>query len=176
MSRDAPLPPLPNAPSNCRIKADALNNAINPMLINATTVSTNDFSDNWGSADTEDALALSGVDVTRPKDCIVAASASVWGVLTMHPVQLKACFDLLHPHRPNSLKVAHQTGGRKTHILRTLGVMERGIILILIPLLTLSADVMHKFESSNPTWGNVGIYHLEEIFHCNCLAYHQLVH
>ncbi len=35
---------------------------------------------------------------------------------------------------------------------------------------------MHKFESSNPTWGNIGIYHLNEIFHCNCLAYQKLIH
>ncbi len=35
---------------------------------------------------------------------------------------------------------------------------------------------MHKLESSNPTWGNIGIYHLENIFHCNCSAYQKLFH
>jgi superfamily II DNA helicase RecQ len=89
--------------------------------------------------------------------------------------QLEACFCLLHPHHPNSLVVVHWTGGRKSHILHTLGVIERGIILIFIPLLTLSANVMHKFESADPTWGNVGVYHLDNFFDCNCLAHHQLL-
>jgi len=55
-------------------------------------------------------------------------------------------------------------GGGKNHILRTLGVIERGIVLIFIPLLTLSADVMHKFDAANTTWGNVGVYHLDELY------------
>jgi hypothetical protein len=50
------------------------------------------------------------------------------------------------------------------------------IVLIFIPLLALSADEMHKFESLNATWGNVGVYHLDKIFHCNCSANHKLVH
>jgi hypothetical protein len=168
MSRDALSLLSPDAPSNHRIKANALNNAFDAMLLNPTTVSNDDFSDDWGAADTEDALTLSGVNDTRLKDCIVVASASVWGIPTMPPVQLKACFPLLlHPNCPNSLVVVHQTGGRKTHILCTLVVIKRGIVLIFIPLLILSADIMHKFESSNPTWRNVVVYHLDEIFHCN---------
>jgi hypothetical protein len=79
------------------------------------------------------------------------------------------------PAPPQFTHDCYQTGGRKTHILCTLGIIERGIILILIPLLTLSADVMHKFESSNPAWGNVGIYHLNEIFDCNHYAYQKLL-
>jgi hypothetical protein len=53
--------------------------------------------------------------------------------------------------------VVHRTGGGKTHILQTLGVIEQKIVLIFILLLTLSAEVMHKFELTNPTWGNVGL-------------------
>jgi len=56
-----------------------------------------------------------------------------------------------------------------------LGVIERGIILIFIPLLTLLADMMHKFEEYNPTWGNVGVYHLDELYDCNRQLYHSLL-
>jgi len=49
-------------------------------------------------------------------------------------------------------------------------VIKSGIVLIFIPLLTLSADVMHKFEAYNPTWVNVGVYHLDEMYDCD----HQL--
>ena len=43
--------------------------------------------------------------------------------------------------------------------------------MIFIPLLTLSEDVMHKFEAYNPTWGNVGVYHLDEMYDCDCQLY-----
>ncbi len=47
-------------------------------------------------------------------------------------------------------------------------MIKQGIVLIFIPLL-------HKFQSSNPTWGNIGVYHLDKLFDCNCLVYHQLL-
>jgi superfamily II DNA helicase RecQ len=43
-------------------------------------------------------------------------------------------------------------------------VIESGIVLIFIPLHTLSADVMHKFEEYNPTWGKVGVCH-RQLYH-----------
>ncbi len=33
---------------------------------------------------------------------------------------------------------------------------------------------MHKFESPSPTWGSVGVYHLDEFFDCNRQVYHKL--
>ncbi len=114
---------------------------------------------------------LSGVGDARLKDCIIAVSASVWGVPAMRPARLEACYHLLQPHLPNLLVVVHRAGGGKTHILRTLGEIECGIVLIFIPLLTLSADVMHKFEGAIQIWGNLGVYHLDEICNCNPSAY-----
>jgi hypothetical protein len=125
MLRDIPSPPLPDAPSACCVEANALDDAFNAMFLNQTTTSNYNFSGDFGGADTEDALAPSGVDERRLKDCKVSTSASVWGVPTMRPVQLEACFCLLHPHCPNSLVVVHQTGGGKTNILCTLDVIER---------------------------------------------------
>ena len=87
------------------------------MLLDCTVDADSDFIDDWGVPDTEDALALSGIDQTRLKDCIVAASALVWGVPTMRPVQLEVCYQLFHSHRPDYLVVVHWTGGGKTHIL-----------------------------------------------------------
>ncbi len=136
MSQDTPLPPSPDAPSERRFDAGALDVAFDAMLLHPTIVADGKFSDDWGATDTKDALALSSVEDVRLKDCISAASASVWGFPTMRLGQLEACFCLLHPHRPNSLMVVHWTGGGKTHILRTLGVIKRGIVLIFIPLLT----------------------------------------
>ncbi len=61
------------------------------------------------------------------------------------------------------------------HILQTIGVIKRGIILIFIPLLTLSADVMHKFKSFSPSWGNVGVYHLDEVYDCHQVGYSDIL-
>ncbi len=172
-----PTPPLPSPDSlsDGEIVTGSLDVAFDAMLLDPSLVSSDDYADDWGAVDTEDAVSFSGVGDVRLKDCIVAALALVWGIPTMHPTQLEACYCLLHPHRPNALVVVHQTGGGKTHILRTLGVIERGIALISIPLLTLSTDVMHKFEDAITTWGNMGIYHLDELYDCNRLAFKRLL-
>ena len=60
----------------------------------------------------------------------------------MFPAQLNAVYRLLHPMRPNHLAVIQRTGAGKTHILQRLGVIEGGTVLIFIPLLMLSTDVM----------------------------------
>jgi hypothetical protein len=71
---------------------NALCDTFDTMLLDTSKIVNYDFPDNWGIDDTEDALALSGVDGVSLKDCIVNASASVWGVPTMRPAQLEACF------------------------------------------------------------------------------------
>jgi len=98
--------------------------------------------DNWSTTDTARIVAMTWCDNNRLKSCIVAASASVWGVEDIFPAQLDAVYRLLHPVLPNHLAVIQQTGTGKMHITRMLGVKEHGIVLIFIPLLTLSADVM----------------------------------
>ena len=118
---------------------------------------------------------MTGCDEDRLKSCIVAASALVWGVQDMYPAQLDAIYRLLHPVRPNHLAVIQRTGAGKTHILRTLGVIERGIILIFIPLLTLSADVMSKFTSADQQFGAISVYHLDELFDANKHVYSDLL-
>ncbi len=78
------------------------------MLLSSSHVADNDFLDDWGINDTEEALAVSSVDDSQLKDCIADASASVWGVPTMRPAQLEACICLLHPHRRQHLRQHHR--------------------------------------------------------------------
>jgi hypothetical protein len=115
MSRDVPLLPSPFAPSAANIVTSSLNDAFDAMLLDPPIVSPNNFSNKWGTADTEEALTLSSANDARLEDCIVAALASVWGILMMYLAQLEACYCLLHPHRLNALVVVYQTGGGKTH-------------------------------------------------------------
>jgi hypothetical protein len=66
-------------------------------------------------------------------------------------------------------------GAGKTHILRTLGVIEQGIVFIFILLLTLLADVMSKITCAAERCGAVIIQHLDKLFDANKPAYHQLL-
>ena len=130
--------------------------------------------DDWSQADTARIVAMSGCNDDRLKSCIIAASASVWSVHEMYPAQLDAVYPLRHPMRPNHLAMIQRTGAG-THILRTLGVIEPGIILIFIPLLTLSADVMSKFTCANQNFGAIAIQHLDELFDANKRVYYDLL-
>jgi hypothetical protein len=58
-------------------------------------------------------------------------------------------------------------GARKTHIFCTLGVIEQGIVLMFIPLLTLSANVVSKFTYANQRFGAIIIQHFVKLYNAN---------
>lgn len=131
--------------------------------------------DDWTASDTARIVGMTGCCDDRLRACIIAASSLVWGVDEMYPTQIDAVFRLLHPVHPNQLALIQRTGAGKTHILRTVGVMERGIVLIFIPLLTLSADVMSKFNCASQRFGAVTVQHLDELFDANKKVYRELL-
>jgi hypothetical protein len=109
------------------------------------------------------------------KACIVAASASIWGIRNMFLAQLNAVYRMLHPMHPNCCAVIWQTDAGKTHILWMLDVIELGIILIFIPLLTLSVSVFSKFPCANLRFEAVIIQHLNKLYGANKPAYKNLL-
>ena len=116
MSQNPPPLPLPDSSPDCEMDTNFLDGTFDTMLLNPQIVSPDDFDKDLSAAKAEDTLAAPGVDVARLKECIVFASASVWGVPTMRPTQLEVCYCLLHPHHLNHLIVVHQMGGgRDTH-------------------------------------------------------------
>ena len=146
-----------------------LDGAFDSMLLNPQIVSPDDFDNDLSTGEAEDTLTAPDVDDTRLKECICHVcvgmghpddvSHTARGVLSSAPSP-----------SPESSHCCPSDGGGKTYILRTLDVIERGITSIFIPLLTLSADVMHKFEHAATTWGNVGVYHLDKLFDLNRLV------
>jgi hypothetical protein len=52
---------LPDAPSDRHPKTGALDAAFDAMLLNTTNVADDNFIDDWGAIDTEEALALSAL-------------------------------------------------------------------------------------------------------------------
>ena len=71
MSRNHTSPPSPNAPSSDVTGSRQLYSAFEAMFLDASDVAGGDFDDDWGVADTKEALALSFVHDARLKDCIV---------------------------------------------------------------------------------------------------------
>jgi hypothetical protein len=67
-SRNPPPPPSPDAPADRRLKDGELHDKFNVMLIDPLHVVDDDFPDDWGINDTEEVLAVSGVDDSRLKD------------------------------------------------------------------------------------------------------------
>ena len=60
--------------------------------------------------------------------------------------------------------------------MRVIGAMPRGIHLIFIPLLTLSADVIvAKFSSASQSHGSVRAYHLDELYDSNKTRYQEVM-
>jgi superfamily II DNA helicase RecQ len=74
---------------------------------------------------------------------------------------------MFDPDKPNAVLAVYRTGEGKSHVIRMVGVLDRGVCLIFIPLLTLSADVMSKFQSACQLYGSVRAYHLDEIYDNN---------
>jgi hypothetical protein len=123
------------------------------LILTLSLMSQTPIFGNWMDPDMDKVVTLTRCDDGCLKACIIAMSTSVWGVPEMFPAQIDAIFCLLHPMKPNNLAVIEQTGAGKTHILRTLGVIKQGIVLIFTPLLTLSAHVMPKFTCATKRFG-----------------------
>jgi superfamily II DNA helicase RecQ len=73
-------------------------------------------------------------------DAIISASTHIWDVPLLRPIQLSAVSHIINRAMPNKLLLVARTGIGKTHVTRIAGVILRGIVLIIIPLLSLSAD------------------------------------
>ena len=125
--------------------------------------------------DLDAVMDLADFDVNELDRFALAASSNVWSTPQLRPSQQEAIRFIMHPCKPNNVIIVQPTGSGKTHIVRVVGVIERGIILIFIPLLTLSADVLQKFTCADETWGTVEVQHLDELYEANRSKYNEFL-
>ena len=59
--------------------------------------------------------------------------------------------------------------------MRVLVTIEMGFTLISIPLLTLSTDVLHKFQPADQRYGQVNIFHLDKLYDTARLKYKSII-
>ena len=102
-------------------------------------------------------------------------SQHVWRTPSPRPMQFDVGALFLDPARPDVVLAVHPTGSGKTHLIRTVGAIERGVVLIFIPLLTLSADVMEKFTDAAQRFGEITVQHLDELYDNNKNKYRQVL-
>ena len=79
-------------------------------------------------------------------------SRDVWGTPQLRPMQSNIIRLMIDPAHPNAVLAVYRTGLGKSQVIRMLGALDRGICMIFIPLLALSADVMAKFQSACQDW------------------------
>ena len=104
-----------------------------------------------------------------------AASAAVWNEPSLRPGQSRVLCHLGNPSKPRHVLVVMRPGGRKTHITRVAGSVERGIVLVVVMLHSLSADQMAKFTSANQAYGTVTAHNLDELFERSPEKYRDLL-
>ena len=80
---------------------------------------------------------------------VIDCSTQVWNVLMVRPNQIKISTHLIDPSKSRNIIICDQTGSGKTHVYRIAGVIERGLICTVVPLLMLSADQLAKFKEAN---------------------------
>jgi len=87
-------------------------------------------------------------------------STLVWNVPNLRPMQLRCLNTILLKKR---IILIDKTSGGKSHSLRMLGTLLKGIHLIFHPVLAMTADQMIKFECGSDKYGLIEAYNLDEI-------------
>ena len=96
------------------------------------------------------------------EEYLVWVSKHICKTDTLRPLQMDALLHLLDPNKGKLLLVT-RTGSGKSHVMRMLGVMMGGVIVIIVPLLSLSADQMEKMTSISQQTGPMGTVHCDEM-------------
>ena len=90
-------------------------------------------------------------------------SSRRWGVDECRPNQLIACKKILFGlSSAGKLLVVDRTGGGKSHILRMTVVMVNGIILVIVPLLALTANQMANIMNAMQVDGSIEAHNLDD--------------
>lgn len=95
------------------------------------------------------------------------APATFWGIPEIHPRQLETITTLMNPQTANQAIYVNGTVVGKLHVMCVLGSLLGGISVIIIPLLTLSSDVLEKIKTENDSFGDIKMLHLEDLYDIN---------
>ena len=90
-------------------------------------------------------------------------SSRVWSASTCRPTQHDAVETIIYDENcGGKLLVVDRTGSGKSRILRIIGTFTGGIVVVIVPLLALSANQMAKIETALQSHGSVAAILLDE--------------
>ena len=102
-------------------------------------------------------------DDATTMDIIRYAALCVWRKPCLRPVQECAVHKLVYdPVSEGKLLVIDRTGGGKSLILQLSGIIVGGIVFVLVPLLSLTANNISKIRRAVQDYGLVEVHHLDE--------------
>mmetsp|Transcript_15996 Transcript_15996/g.27214 ORF Transcript_15996/g.27214 Transcript_15996/m.27214 type:complete len:404 (-) Transcript_15996:1753-2964(-) len=104
-----------------------------------------------------------GEEMWELRQTIRFVSREIFGTNNLRTYQMKALVGCLNPiYCESKMLFVTRTGYGKSHVMRTLGVVLGGVVVIFVPLLSLSADQMNKMKEANQNYGTVETHHLDE--------------
>mgnify|MGYP005726043589 CR=1 FL=1 len=96
-------------------------------------------------------------------EALAVASTCVWG-LPLRPMQLRALLFLFGPaNLGRKMLLVDRPGGGKSHVVRMIGTMLRGVHLVVHPLLALTADQVPNFRTGSERFGPISAHNLDEL-------------
>ena len=91
-------------------------------------------------------------------------SSRVWTTPSCRPMQNVAVErSVFKPECEGKVLIVDRTGGGKSHILRMAATFVGGIVVVIVPLLALTADQMSKIDEAVQDCGSVKAVHLDEL-------------
>ena len=100
------------------------------------------------------------------EDYIALCSRLVWpGIEALRPAQMEVLTKLFADANEDERKlmVNLMTGVGKTHVIRVLGALLKGVHLIIHPLLVLTADQVVKFLEGTDDYGAIEVHNLDDL-------------
>ena len=95
--------------------------------------------------------------------CLAACAHRVYGVPSLRPRQVEAAAKIMFDSECRGrLLVVDRTGSGKSLILQTVATCVGGITLVIVPLLSLTANQLSRLELAGQNHGSVKAVHLDE--------------
>ena len=120
--------------------------------------------DDRASAVADDACSSALDDDAPFADYVRRASSRVWGMPDPRPHQVAATHKIIFDRRCHGkVLLVVRTGAGKTHVARLIATMVGGIALVLVLLLSLTADILEGLRRSSDLHGSVEAHHVDDL-------------
>ena len=121
-----------------------------------------------GVEDVDDASAAEDISVGSVSssasfsEVLDNLSARMWSTPSLRPAQAAAITEIMHGRCGGKLLLVVRTGGGKSHIMRMIGSLVAGVVVVIVPLLTLCADQIRKILEARQKYASCEAQHIDD--------------